>query len=264
MDWAVAIRAHEDTRDLRAMVKRWGQSLGHHRLWVLFDATKTPPPPLPRVLVYTEDACRQANPFHVSNWHNAEYPIAMLQHIGAEYVWMIESDVGCDGDIGQCLATCTSTADFMGFQVRRYSEKNKDWAWWPSIEGELAAVPMRDRMACFFPVTRYSAAMLRAVAEHMGRSSGHCEAYIPALAVARGLRVETLPNSMEGDVGFAVFKTLPGTGDHRLYHKYLPSAPASTLCPARTRRTWLLVLLMSVSAVAALVALVVVYRLSTI
>jgi hypothetical protein len=254
MDWAVAIRAHEDTPDLRAMVQTWGDSLGHHRVFVLFDATKTPPPPLPRVLVYTEDACRQANPFHVSNWHNSEYPIALLQSIGATYVWMIESDVGCDGDIGLCIQKCTSTADFMAFQVRGYSEGNRGWEWWPSIKGELAAVPMQDRMACFFPVTRYSAAMLRAVAEHMGRSSGHCEAYIPTLAAASGLRVEQLPLSMHGHVGFRIFRQLPGKWDHRLYHKYLPG-PLGLYA----HRHWLTVLAI-LSAVVALIGLHVLWK----
>lgn len=216
---AVAIRAHEDTPQLRRMVQTWGDSLGPDRVFILFDATKHPPPRLPRVLVYTDEVCRRANPYHTSNWHNAEYPISLLSHIKAPFVWMIESDVGCDGDIATCLAKCTSTADFLGFQVRRYTETNADWAWWTSLDGALKGIPMQDRMACFFPVTRYSTAMLQAVRDHMGVSSGHCEAYIPTLAAVNGLRVEQLPTSMHGNVGFQTFRNLPGKGDDRLYHK---------------------------------------------
>jgi hypothetical protein len=135
---------------------------------------------------------------------------------------MIESDVGCDGDIATCLSRCRdSRADFMAFRTKAYADE-PGWAWWESLRGEIEdRVPIEDRVGCFFPVTRYSRAMVDAVIRNMGKSSGHCEAYIPTLAIAEGLVVEEIPASVEGDVGFAIYATLPGRGDHRLYHKYV-------------------------------------------
>lgn len=225
----VAIRAHQDSEHLRAMIDLFRTSLGDDMVYVIFDATRNRPPPGPRVLTFTEEECQRVNPYHKDNWFNAEYPVSLLRtalaETGAQFAWLIESDVGCDGLIAACLDKCTSTADFMAFQVRSYDAgSNADWAWWTSIRGEIATVPLHDRMACFFPVTRYSVAMVNAVSGHMGASSGHCEAYIPTLAVAKGLRVENLPLSMHGNVGFTVFDALPGKEDNRLYHKFMKHA----------------------------------------
>jgi len=220
---AVAICAHEDTPHLRRMLADFRRSLGADRVYLVFDASKTAPPKDPHLLTFTNAECAARNPYHKSNWHNAEGKILALRRANADFIWMIESDVGCDGDIATCLSRCRdSRADFMAFRIKKYADE-PEWAWWDSLRGEIAdRVPVEDRVGCFFPVTRYSRAMLEAVERNMGKSSGHCEAYVPTLAIAEGLVVDELPASMEGDVGFAIYATLPGRGDHRLYHKYVP------------------------------------------
>ena len=222
----VAICAHEDTPHLRRMLADFRRSLGADRVYLLFDASKTAPPRDRHLLTFTNAECAARNPFHESNWHNMEYKIHLLKkaldETGEPFVWMIESDVGCDGDIATCLSRCRdSRADFMAFRTKAHADE-PGWAWWESLRGEIAdRVPVEDRVGCFFPVTRYSRAMIEAVERNMGKSSGHCEAYVPTLAIAEGLVVDEIPASVEGDVGFAIYATLPGRGDHRLYHKYV-------------------------------------------
>jgi len=223
----VAICAHEDTPHLRRMLADFRRSLGADRVYLLFDASKTAPPRDRHLLTFTNAECAARNPFHKSNWHNAEGKIIALKkaldETGEPFVWMIESDVGCDGDIATCLSRCRdSRADFMAFRTRAYADE-PGWAWWESLRGEIAdRVPVEDRVGCFFPVTRYSRAMVGAFDRNMGKSSGQDEAYIPTLAIAEGLVVDEIPAGVEGDVGFAIYATLPGRGDHRLYHKYVP------------------------------------------
>lgn len=223
----VAICAHEDTPHLRRMLANFRRSLGADRVYLLFDASKTAPLRDRHLLTFTNAECAARNPYHESNWHNMEYKIHLLKkaldETGEPFVWMIESDVGCDGDIATCLSRCRdSRADFMAFRTRTYADE-PEWAWWESLRGDIAGrVPLEDRVGCFFPVTRYSRAMVEAVDRNMGKSSGHCEAYVPTLAIAEGLVIDEIPASVEGDVGFAIYATLPGRGDHRLYHKYVP------------------------------------------
>lgn len=222
----VAICAHEDTPHLRRMLADFRRSLGADRVYLLFDASKTAPPRDRHLLTFTNAECAARNPYHNSNWHNAEGKIVALKkafdETGEPFVWMVESDVGCDGDIATCLSRCRdSRADFMAFRIRTHADE-PEWPWWESLRGEIAdRVPVEDRVGCFFPVTRYSRAMVGAVDRNMGKSSGHCEAYVPTLAIAEGLVVDEIPASVEGDVGFAIYATLPGRGDHRLYHKYV-------------------------------------------
>lgn len=223
----VAICAHEDTPHLRRMLANFRRSLGADRVYLLFDASKTAPLRDRHLLTFTNAECAARNPYHESNWHNMEYKIHLLKkaldETGEPFVWMIESDVGCDGDIATCLSRCRdSRADFMAFRTKAHADE-PEWAWWESLRGDIAGrVPLEDRVGCFFPVTRYSRAMVEAVDRNMGKSSGHCEAYVPTLAIAEGLVVDEIPASVEGDVGFAIYATLPGRGDHRLYHKYVP------------------------------------------
>lgn len=223
----VAICAHEDTPHLRRMLADFRRSLGADRVYLLFDASKTAPPRDRHLLTFTNAECAARNPYHKSNWHNMEYKIHLLKkafdETGEPFVWMIESDVGCDGDIATCLSRCrNSRADFMAFRTRTHADE-PEWPWWESLRGEIAdRVPVEDRVGCFFPVTRYSRAMVGAVDRNMGKSSGQDEVYIPTLAIAEGLVVDEIPASVEGDVGFAIYATLPGHGDHRLYHKYVP------------------------------------------
>jgi hypothetical protein len=234
MTIVVAICAHENTAQLSSMLRNWRRSLGgDDRVYLLFDASKTKPPKDPHLLQFTNEECAAANTFHVSNWANVEYKIYLLfrafEETGADFVWMIESDVGCDGDIATCLdRVASSRADFMAFRTKSYADE-PEWAWWNSLKGEIVdTVPLERRVGSFFPVTRYSRAMLDAVIRNMGKSSGFCEAYIPTLAISEGLVVGELPAAMEGDIGFAIYDRLPGRNDHRLYHKYVTRPSSSS------------------------------------
>jgi len=235
----VAICAHENTEHLQKMLENWRKSLGRDRVYLLFDATKSKPPKDPHLLQFTNQECASANRFHVDNWTNVEYKISLLDKplkkkmCEDDFIWMIESDVGCDGDITTCLHKASSSrADFMAFNIKTYVTDPK-WTWWDSLRGEIdGAIPLKKRIGCFFPVTRYSRAMVDAVIRNMGKSSGFCEIYIPTLAMAEGLVVEELPSSMKGDVGFAIYKKLPEKRNHVLYHKYVPSSSGNCECGA--------------------------------
>ena len=102
----------------------------------------------------------------------------------------------------------------------RHSE-NQRWPWWRDINGELRELmPIPDRMRSFFPLTRYTPAMLMLLEEHLGRSSGFCEVYVPSLAVYYGLTAAPLPDGMEGPMSASVIKKVELHNDNRVHHKY--------------------------------------------
>jgi hypothetical protein len=248
--FVVAICAHENTAQLSSMLRNWRRSLGgDDRVHLLFDASKTKPPRDPHLLQFTNEECAAANRFHVSNWANKEFPISMLAKTGADFVWLIEGDVGCDGDIATCLnQAASSRADFMAFRIKSYADE-PEWAWWNSLKGEIDdTVPLERRVGSFFPVTRYSRAMIDAVIRNMGKSSGQDEAYIPTLAISEGLVVEELPAAMEGDIGFRIYDRLPGRNDHRLYHKYV-ARPSSSSWPIFASVTIIMIICIVIIAI---------------
>jgi hypothetical protein len=223
----VAICAHVDDAHLHAMVTTYRAALGSDRVFVLFDTTASPAPDLPNVHAFSTPACVSDYRFHVDNWQSVECKLGVLRGIvhatGAGTAWMIESDVGCDGDIATCLRSVRDrTSDFMATKVRTRAQ-DPGWCWWGALAGEIAAMPMEERLGCFFPVTRYSRAMLDLLWEHRDASSGFCEVYVPSLAARHGLVVAGLPEHVIGDIGLETHSALPGRGDHRLYHKCVPS-----------------------------------------
>lgn len=228
MQSIVAICAHVDDHHLHTMVEEYRRVLGGDRVYVLFDTTKTPAPSLPNTRTFSTKDClaSEGYVFHKDNWYNVECKLGKLRELvletGASHAWMLESDVACDGDISVCLDRAAKMKeDFLAVKVREYDDE-PDWYWWESLAGEVSVVPVKKRRGCFFPVTRYSKRMLNEIWANRGTSSGFCEVYVPTLAVWKGFSIANIPESMVGDVWLDEYTRLPGRGDHRLYHKFVP------------------------------------------
>lgn len=120
------------------------------------------------------------------------------------YLWMIEYDVHCHGNIAVPLAACDAVeADFMAQAAGMSVATHPGWCWWGDRVGREVASLSADRLrGCFFPATRYSPAMLRALEANLGRNSGYCEVYFPTLCLMSGLRMAAMPDAVLGAFRF--------------------------------------------------------------
>jgi hypothetical protein len=244
------LRAHLFDQQFQDALEKMEAELPRESVWILFDSSKAAPPPefqeryAPRLILHTQEDCQSINPLHVSMWHTADSSLAimwdhMLLHSKSEkdldYVWLIESDVYCDGSYARCFdKALRSKADFVVAYLERYGDLDKNgvhndnWCWWDSLVGIIAdEVPRQERYKSFFPVSRYSKQMLKAVNENLGRSSGFCECYIPTLtALVPSLTLERCPDDMIGDLdtmsaGWKLSPaSLPNARNDKFWHKY--------------------------------------------
>ena len=79
------------------------------------------------------------------------------------------------------------------------------------------------RWKSFFPITRYTPALLTLLDDNIGRSSGFCEVYVPTLAVYHGLTVAPLPENMTGPMSPRVIRKNRKPqlfNDNKVHHKY--------------------------------------------
>jgi hypothetical protein len=88
-----------------------------------------------RIVVIDESLCKGMNPLHESNWASADATLAILyQTLGDEeytHLWLIESDVYCDGNWAACLSKAQGKKhDFLATCVEDYSDNNADWIHW--------------------------------------------------------------------------------------------------------------------------------------
>lgn len=137
-----------------------------------------------------------------------------------DYVWLIEDDVYCDGNLDACLEMSSDDEkDFLATFVEDYDvHKNGDWVWWNDVT--KATFPLEERVKSFFPVTRYSKRFLECIHDHIGEESGFCEVYIPSLAKNRGYTYGNIEERCVGNMSLGVIRPMPTNGDNRLYHKW--------------------------------------------
>lgn len=147
-----------------------------------------------------------------------------LSGIPFRYLWMIEYDVYCHGDIAIPLGACDAVeADFMAQGAGTSVASHPTWCWWADRVGREVATLANDRLkGCFFPATRYSPEMLRALEANLGLNSGYCEVYFPTLCMMCGLRLAAMPSDVFGAFRFhdpMPLQSFAGVGqDDRLYH----------------------------------------------
>lgn len=124
-------------------------------------------------------------------------------------MWVVEYDVVCHGDMRRPFEVCDAIeADFMAkgsdasCDMRRGAD-DPGWCWWGDVMGpDMTRLGVEDKVGCFFPLTRYSQAMLSTLYRNVGRNSGFAEVYFPTLCVQGGLRYEVMPSCVFGVFGF--------------------------------------------------------------
>jgi hypothetical protein len=183
------------------------------------------------IIALTQDMCSTnvPNGMHDSMWANVDCTVVessrfvLARRPDMQYMWLVESDVYCNGSYRTAFAHAHSLAhDFLATNVEEYGDNNNhQWVWWDNLKGDIAGTPRTDQVKSFFPITRFSRAMLAAVTAEYGRSSGFCEVFFPTLARKRGLTFASLPAEM-GIIQYdEINSRVPAHTDNMLYHKYI-------------------------------------------
>lgn len=170
-----------------------------------------------KIIKIDETKCIEINPLHNQfkehgMHYRAEAPIAHLyRNIKREYdyMWLIEYDVYCKGSFLNALEPCnTIRCDFLSKggddrNKKRTYREHRSWCWFRNLFGNVdKAVKMHDRVGCFFPVNRFSRAMLEAIDENLGKGTGFCEVYFPCLCLMKNLSYEVIPEQVFGIFNF--------------------------------------------------------------
>lgn len=180
------------------------------------------------IILVTDQKCKNINPLYKNQLITIEssliiaYNYLIQNSINFDYLWLIESDVYCDGNYKECLNAPVNT-DFLATQVQDYYLDNPDWMHWNSIDGELSQLDLNERVRSFFPVTRYNRKFLDIIQSNLGKSSGFCEVYIPTLAKYNNLTYGNINSDLV--CHFEWYKvinqeTKPNDNNNCLWHKY--------------------------------------------
>jgi hypothetical protein len=220
------IRAHIMDDQLQQMYERMTKELGDC-VYILFDNTQKGMTEeflkkySGRVILMTEDEARTVNPLHTSNWANGDTALGILyrefkdKHF--DYLWLIESDVYCDGSWGAVFEQIRDMKqDFLATIIEDYNETNSGWPHWNALVNYH--VPLPSQTKCFFPFTRYSNAFMKVIHDNIGKHSGYCEVYLPTLARNNSFTFANVPDHIIGKFDF-VKVTVPFKNDNRIYHK---------------------------------------------
>ena len=241
----IVIRTHVIDDPLLSIYKKCVESFKKENVYILFDATNNllenelkknengTTLLKSKIISVTETMCRKVSPLHKNAMYSASAHV-MLSAAGIrssfQFMWLIEGDVYCHGDIKKCLeCTLENQADFLAkptaetseMEFRTYDE-GPNWPWWSCIEGRLASVPLSKRKGCFFPIIRCSKLFLNLLDIHLPVSSGYCEVYFPTLCDFYGLKLSALPPSVFGEfqhrpaLDYGKIKANPA--NHKLYH----------------------------------------------
>lgn len=226
----IALQAHLCNDQLLYTLRRMRQELPF-KVVVLFDNTKGGfkadlAGDLAPCHVTTDAGLKEVNRLHKDSWYNKDSALVSLWRSGlvgdADYLWLIEYDVYCDGNWSQALAATSGMPhDMLSTFMERYSTGDRTWMWWPHVTGE-DAVPKDRRVKSFAPVCRFSRRAMQVLHDMSGKMSGYCEVYIPSVLDARGCTWANLPQRMLGK--FECYETCrsstaPRRGDNRLHHK---------------------------------------------
>lgn len=223
------IRAHVMDDQLRDMWDKMTKELGEDCVYLLFDNTKNVmthdfmATNKDRVILMTEQLARIINPLHKSNWANGDATLGILyrtfEHKPFENLWLIESDVYCDGSWKVVFDQVKHMPhDFLATFVEDHNEQNDDWIHWDELYNYN--IPRTSQAKCFFPVGRFSKSFLEFVHVHLGKHSGYWEVYIPTLARNNGFTYANVPDQVIGEFHYAKV-TVPYLDDNRLYHKVI-------------------------------------------
>lgn len=179
----------------------------------------------------SSNKCKEVNPFHQDMCYSVESILARcvkkIYPKRYNHMWLIDNDIFCDGSWKVIMnkinnsSSSTKHADLLGtYTVKKYSPAEKDWPHWNKVMGRLGrSVPVHKRAKCFFPLTRFSRKLLRAVVKEIGHSGGFSEVYIPTLAVANNLKIEDIPSSVIGKFDWRPV-AIQHNNDNKLYHQY--------------------------------------------
>jgi hypothetical protein len=109
------------------------------------------------------------------------------QHFSYDYYWSIEYDVRYTGSWKSFFSKYfDSEEDFLTSCIERYTEQNKGWMWWNSLQHQDSAVPPADRLRSFNPIYRFSAAAAKFLTtSHIEGWTGHHEVLLPTLLYGR-------------------------------------------------------------------------------
>jgi hypothetical protein len=233
------LRTHFMNDSVREMYNQLIKEFGKDVVFIIFDTTKQPAPvDVHHLLTIDEDLATKMNPLHAEFnlpgfAFRAESVIAKAYHdimatgIKFKHIWVIEYDVYCT-NFKTALATCDDIeCDFLAkggddrFEVRTYHQ-SPGWCWWNDVFGEIRGMPLDKRQGCFFPIVRCSHAMMQAVINNLGKSTGFCEIYFPCLCIASNLTYVAIPRDAFGAFHFRpsiqYFDLIQHAVPGKLYH----------------------------------------------
>lgn len=241
--YIVCLRAHISDAMTCFNAYKLISEFGQGRVLLLFDNTKgafenselqrifSPG----QVIIVTEDSSKKMHSFHKSQWSTVESAFVsiylhakknMPECVPWEDIWIVESDVYCDGHYGTIFNTCASERNEDLVAVRNIvpesNHEGKDDWWWNHLEGKIAEVSLKERVGIFLCVMRASRAYFEALSTTMNQSSGFCEVFLPTVAKVNNLMQGWIPERFIGNVWPAKVSglyNLPRIGDAKLYHK---------------------------------------------
>ncbi|HVZ43439.1 MAG TPA: hypothetical protein VHA82_06470 [Ramlibacter sp.] len=119
------------------------------------------------------------------------------------HYWQVEGDVEYRGDWGGLFAAFSQVeAPALAAHLHRFADW-PTWHWWPTLRPpEGMQIARRELRKAFFPVSRFSAAALRAIeAAHVAGWLGHMEVLIPTVLLREGMRVGDLREHLPCYIG---------------------------------------------------------------
>ena len=223
------LRAHFVHKVIIERYEHFVRDFGEDNVFILMDTTKLNEDEIEHrdwyvglkergiIITINEELACQINPIHCQfkdpgMFYRAEASLVHLYRTikkDFDYLWFIEYDVHCRGSFAKALEPCHQIpCDFLskGGDDRtkiRIHKEHRSWVWWKSLYGNVAdAIKLWDRQGCFFPVNRFSVAMLKAIEENLGQGTGFCEVYFPCLCLMKGLTYEPIPDQVFGVFNF--------------------------------------------------------------
>jgi hypothetical protein len=217
-----ALRAHQINDSVKIIYNKLVADLGYENVVILYDATYHElidecNIPIDNICILNDDICLQNNSMHNKiiqtkeehfsmNYYHPEtgfvllaYWATFIKKMDYDFIWFIEYDVYCKGNFKIAFDKCDSIyADLMARGRDQGPEHfrvgfSDPWCFWNDLVGDIAKIPCKHRVGCFFPLVRFSKRMIDTVKNNFNKSTGFCEVYIPTLAVEKDLIVEPIP-----------------------------------------------------------------------
>lgn len=237
--YIVCLRAHKSDALTCFNAYKLIAEVGRDRVLLLFDNSRTEFHgselqrifPEENVVLVTDEECKRMHVYHKSQWETVEAAFVSvylhaLKNLPVQWddIWIIESDVYCDGKYLDLLDACAHDCkeDLIGINGVVPNDNTENWVWWNHLEGRIASVPVQDRAGLFIAVLRGSRHFFETLEQSMNIDSGFAEVFLPTLAKYSGLSQGWIPNKYMGDMDWqrvAGIYDLPRKGDGKIYHK---------------------------------------------